>query len=99
MVFPEHSKNKFIDGKMTYVIYGDYKHNIILGRDFNTWLVITMNDNFWMEAARDIMEQTMICVMIYIPRASYKELQLIWVRIDTIWYHHICTVMPCTPYK
>ena len=35
LIFPKENTDKFIDGKMIYVIDYDYKHHIILGRYFN----------------------------------------------------------------
>ena len=39
---------------MVYVINVDYKQNIILDRDFNTWCIITKNKNFFIEFLRDM---------------------------------------------
>ena len=42
------------------------------------------DNNLWMESEIDIMELTMICVMINIPHASYKEWSFMWAQIETI---------------
>ena len=83
LVFPEYNMNKFIGGQMIYDLGEYYKHNILWGRDLNTWWSMINNNNFWMEAAKDMMEMPMICVMIYIPHVAYKEWKFMWARIDT----------------
>ena len=72
-IFPEYNTNKYIDGQMIYVLGNDYKRNIIWGRYFNTLLIMIKYNNFYMEAAKDMMELIMICVIIYIPHAPYKD--------------------------
>ena len=36
LIFPKYNKTKFIDGNMAYILGGDNKYNIVLGRDYNT---------------------------------------------------------------
>ena len=73
LIFPEYKKNNLFGWHMVYVIGDNQKYNNIWGRDFNIWLIMIKNNNFWMEAVRDVIELTMICVIVYIPHASYKE--------------------------
>ena len=37
LLFAKNNKNKLIDEHIAYVINGDIKYNIILGRYFTTW--------------------------------------------------------------
>ena len=99
LIFPEYNKNQFFDGQMVFVLDGDYRYNIIWGRYFNTWWIMIKNNNVWMEYERYIIVLPMICVMVYIPYAWYKEWKFMLEQIYTIWYYHICLVMPCKLYK
>ena len=69
LIFPEYKNNKFIDGIIVHVNDDNYKYNIIWGRDFNTWCIITKKKNLCVEATRDMIDMNMIYVMIYITHA------------------------------
>ena len=63
LIFPKYNKNKYIYGHIYYVIDDNNPWSIIWGRDFNMWWIMIKN-SLWSEATRDIIELSMIYVMI-----------------------------------
>ena len=65
--------NKLIYRWTIYLLDDSFKHNIIWGRDLNSWWAMINNNKFWMKAAKYMMELLMICFMIYTPHEAYKD--------------------------